>query len=168
MAATPCATCLYRWPGTYVHVVAAVRVAVFHVAPRVEAAAARAVLSVVIVVPVGAIDGPLRFDVARLRFFLFGIRKWGLDAATDVPCNLMPCNVVFVAAVVAAFDFLCAGAGVDAGEGAFLDAARWDTSCCCCLVLRVAAVVADVSVAAFAVLATVHLEVWAGNLECDN
>ena len=72
MAATPCATCLYCWPGTYVHVVAAVRVAVFHVVPRVEAAAARAVLSVVVVVPVGVIDGPLRFGVTRLRFFCSG------------------------------------------------------------------------------------------------
>ena len=73
----------------------------------------------------------------------------------------MPCDVVFIAAVVAAFDFLCAGAGFDAGEGAFLDAARWDTSCCCCLVLRVAAVAADVSVAVVSVLVTVHVE-------CDN
>ena len=36
--------------------------------PQVEAAAARAVLSVVVVVPVGVIDGPLRFGVTRLRF----------------------------------------------------------------------------------------------------
>ena len=80
----------------------------------------------------------------------------------------MPRNVVFLAAVVDVIDFLCAGAGVDVREGAFLDAARWGTSCCCCLVLRVAAVAADVSVAVVSVLVTVHLEVWAGNLECDN
>ena len=43
---------------------------------------------------------------------------------------------------------LCAGAGIDAGEGAFWDAARWNSCCCCCcLVLRVAVVVAVVAVA---------------------
>ena len=49
------------------------------------------------------------------------------DAATEFPWWLMPCVVIFfVAAVVAAAAcdlFLCAGAGIDAGEGAFWDAA---------------------------------------------
>ena len=60
------------------------------------------------------IDGPLRFGLTRLHFAVLkqkvGIAEpESLHAATDIPCSLMPCDVVFIAAVVAAFDFLWAG-----------------------------------------------------------
>ena len=67
------------------------RVVVVHVAPRVEAAAVVAVLTVIVVVPVVVIvmDG----------------------TATEFPFCLMPCDVIFVAAVVAAAcAFFCAQA----------------------------------------------------------
>ena len=62
LAGSRCATCLHCGTGGCVVVVAAVRVVVVHVAPRVETAAVGAVLTVIVVVPlVVVIDGPPRF-----------------------------------------------------------------------------------------------------------
>ena len=76
----------------YVVGVAAVRVVVVHVAPRVEAPAVYAVLTVIVVVPV--------VGVRRARFAVLD-QKVGIadpespDAATVIPCCLMPCDVFF-------------------------------------------------------------------------
>ena len=49
------------------------------------------------------------------------------DAATEFPWWLMPCVVIFLLQLLSLLlpvtFFLCAGAGIDAGEGAFWDAA---------------------------------------------
>ena len=68
--------------------------------------------------------------VTRVRFAVLD-HKAGIadpesrNAATEFPCCLIPCAVFFVSPVVpAACDLLlCAGAGIDAGEGAFWDVA---------------------------------------------
>ena len=150
LAASRCATGLYCGTGGYNVVVAVLRVAVVHFAPRVEAAAAVAVLTVIVVVPILLFLMDHRgFGVTCVRFAVRGQKAGTADpespgAATEFPCCLIPCDNFFVSAVVAAACdfFFCALAWVRSG-----DAACWKTCCCCCLVLRVAAVVADVAVA---------------------
>ena len=45
------------------------------------------------------------------------------DAATEFPCCLMPCDVIFVSAVVVVAAFVCAQARASMRESALWDAA---------------------------------------------
>ena len=106
---------MYCGQGTYVDVVAAARVVVVHVAsPRVELPLKMLFFLLLSLSLLVAIDGPLRFGLTRLHFAVLDQKvaiaePQALHAATDIQCSLMLCDVVFIAAVDAAFDFLWAG-----------------------------------------------------------
>ena len=81
-------------------------------------------------------------EMGHRRFGVTRVRSAGLDckvemadplsndAATDIPCCLMPCHVVIVVAIVAAFDCFCVQARASMRERVRMQLGG--TSCCYC------------------------------------